>query len=78
MAEESKWRQRGKALRAEGLAFAIPTVLVAFPLIGALLGRWIGQRYGVTWPMYVGLIGGAVCGVRECIRLVKEISKATK
>lgn len=73
MAKESKWRKGGKAFRAEGIAFAIPTIIVVFPLVGALLGYWAGQYFGHSWLLFVGLVLGLVAGFREVVRLIKEL-----
>ncbi|HMX62792.1 MAG TPA: AtpZ/AtpI family protein [Candidatus Sumerlaeota bacterium] len=73
MAEESKLRKGGRAFRTEGIAFAIPTVMVVFPVGGAFLGNWAGRHFGHPWLLYVGLVLGLVAGVRETVRLVKEL-----
>ncbi len=75
MAEEGKWGKRGKAFRAEGIAFAIPTVLVAFPVAGAFLGKWAGSYFELPWLLYAGLGLGVVAGIREVIRLVRELTR---
>ncbi|MCC6546008.1 AtpZ/AtpI family protein [Candidatus Sumerlaeota bacterium] len=47
--------------------------MVAFPVGGAFLGNWAGNRFGHPWMLYAGLVLGLVAGVRETVRLVKEL-----
>jgi len=75
--EESKARKAGRAFRAEGIAIAIPMVMVTFPVGGALLGRWAGEHWGMPWLMGAGLILGLFMGIREAIRLVKQLTKSS-
>lgn len=78
MDEDNKWRKRGEAFRMEGIAFAIPMVLVVFPVVGALLGRYLGQLWDMPWLLFVGLTLGLVAGIRECIRLVKVMNRSRR
>lgn len=76
MDDDDKWRKRGEAFRVEGIAFAIPTVLVVFPVAGALVGKYAGQWLGAPWLLAVGLFLGLLAGIRECIRLVKLLNRS--
>lgn len=76
MDENNKWRKRGEAFRFEGIAFAIPTVLVVFPVVGALLGRYLGRLWDMEWLLFVGLLLGLIAGIRECIRLVRLLNRS--
>lgn len=78
MDEDDKWRKRGEAFRVDGIAFAIPTVLVAFPVAGALAGKYLGQWLELPWLLALGLLLGLVAGIRECIRLVKLLDRSRK
>ncbi|MCC5877346.1 MAG: AtpZ/AtpI family protein [Candidatus Sumerlaeia bacterium] len=78
MDKDNKWRKRGEAFRMEGIAFAIPMVLVVFPVVGVLLGRFLGRLWDLPWLMFVGLVLGLVAGVRECIRLVRVMNRSQR
>jgi F0F1-type ATP synthase assembly protein I len=78
MQDDDKWRKAGRAFRMEGIAFAIPTVLVVFPVVGALLGKLAGQWLGQPWLLALGLFLGLFAGIRECIRLVKLLNRSQK
>lgn len=59
------------------MAMAIPGLMVAGPVVGYLLGRWIGGFFleSPTPAALVGLALGFAAGVREVIRLIRRISK---
>lgn len=76
--DEHRLRKAGKAFRVEGLAFAIPMVLLGFPLGGALLGKLAADYFEQPWLIAVGVLLGLVLGIRECIRLVKQLNRAQK
>ena len=75
MDEKNPWHNRGRKLRADSLAFAIPTVLFSFPVIGALLGKWAGEYLELPWLLLVGLAGGLLGGIREAIRILRLLNK---
>lgn len=76
--EPNKWRKLGETVRADSLAFAIPMVLVSFPISGALIGRYLGQWLGYPVLTVVGLLVGLGMAVREVIRLIAKLNKAGK
>lgn len=58
-------------------AMAIPGVMVAGPLVGLFLGKWIGN-YLFEQPrpgMLIGLLFGIVAAIRETMRLLKQTDK---
>ena len=73
-----KWRERGKAFRAEGIAFAIPMVMLVYPIGAALLGKYAAKYTGLPWLFPVILVAGLIVGVRECIRLIKLLNRLQK
>jgi F0F1-type ATP synthase assembly protein I len=73
--KKSSARKFGESLRAEGLAFAIPMVLVTYPLSAALLGRFLESRLEVPFLTLVGLLLGLTLGIREAIRLIRKLNR---
>lgn len=77
MAGNDKWRNRGKAFRTEGIAFAIPMVLVTFPVVGGIVGKYLAGRFEQPWLLLVCVLIGLAAGIRECIRLVRLLNRAS-
>lgn len=66
-------------MRLASLAVAIPTILGASPVVGGLLGRWLGGLMGHAGAgTVVGLAIGFIAGVRETVRLIRYLQKQTK
>ncbi len=67
----SPWRQAGGAL-------AIPTLLAACVLVGVVGGRladhWFDSRPAGT---LIGLVLGALAGIRETFRIVRKMNSAS-
>jgi zinc transporter ZupT len=60
-------------------ALLIPTVLVASPLLGGLLGWWIGGYFGhARAGSYVGFLFGFISGGMQTADLVKRIMQELK
>ncbi|CAN5218297.1 hypothetical protein BH09SUM1_BH09SUM1_08710 [soil metagenome] len=76
--DEPRMKKAGKEFRTEGIALAIPMVLVSFPVVGAFLGKWLGAYFGRPWFLLVGLGIGMAMGIRECIRLIKLLNRIQK
>ena len=70
-------RQRdAEGLRNAGLALAIPSLMIAGPFAGLLLGRWLGGYVGHSdGAGLIGLALGFVASVREVIKIVRRLGK---
>ncbi len=77
MPSDDKWRKRGRAFRTEGIAFAIPMVLVTFPVAAGFIGKYFADRFEKPWILAVAILLGLVVGIRECIRLVRLLNRET-
>ena len=79
MGKDNKTRVQstGKQLHDAAQAMAIPGFLVAGPLLGYFLGKWLGGvLFGAPGPgSYAGLVLGFVAGIRETIRMVRRLGK---
>jgi len=72
----SKRRYDASEYRQVGLAFAIPGLLLAGPLVGYGLG-WAAEIY-LGFPEWVRLVGlglGFASGVRESVVALKRLTK---
>lgn len=76
MDKESRARKAGKYVRTEGIALAIPMVLVAYPLGAAFLGKLLADWLGHQWIIVVAIILGLTAGIRECVRLVRLLNRS--
>ncbi len=62
------------SLRSSGLLLSIPTLLIAGPLVGLFLGRWVGQRFHVEpWGSAVGVTLGFVAAGREIVQIIRRV-----
>lgn len=58
------------------MAYLIPAMLAVGPLVGYVLGRWIGGFFDKPEAGgVVGLLVGLVSGIREVVRLVRRMGK---
>lgn len=63
-------------LRLIGLCVTIPFVLSVPPVIGWALGSWLDKVFATEpYFMYGLIILGFASGIREFIRLIKEVNK---
>jgi F0F1-type ATP synthase assembly protein I len=76
--KETRERKLGKAVRSNGIALAIPMVMVSFPLIAGLIGKYLADRFEMPWIVVVMVILGLVLAVREAIRLVQQLNKTNE
>lgn len=76
--EESKSRKAGKALSSHGAAFAIPALLVTYPLIGGFVGKYLADRYDKPWILAVAVLAGLALALRECVRLIRRLNDSDK
>jgi len=75
--KQTHTQRTGRQLHDAAQAMAIPGFLVAGPLLGYFLGKWLG---GVLLDApklgsFIGLILGFVSGVRETLRMVRRLGK---
>ena len=78
MADKSPWRKAGESVRSGGSALAIPTILLTFPIVGALAGKFAGDYFGKPWILPAGLILGLVLAVWECVRVLRQLNRVNK
>ena len=76
--EENNSRRFGKAIRAQGVALAIPMVLLSFPLGAALIGKYLSEKFEQPWILPVMIVAGLALGLRECIRLLRKLNRMSK
>ncbi len=79
MAEEPKDSEQAKLWRQAGLAFSLPMMMLAGPLVGYFLAYGIVRWFGWTGPWagrlkLVGLAFGIVAGIRETYKVIRKIS----
>ena len=66
-------------MRTMSLAMGIPMLLLAGPVVGFFLGRWLAGFVGQAKAgSLIGLIVGFVVGIRETIRLIRRIVAESK
>jgi len=69
----------GSSLRSASLALAIPTLLVAGPLVGLFLGLWVGRLLGHSRVgLVAGLLLGCAAAARETIRVIRRIQDQSR
>jgi F0F1-type ATP synthase assembly protein I len=65
--------RKSSALRSAGLLLAIPSLLIAAPLVGFFAGRWLDGRLGtVPWLSFVGVVLGFVAAGRETHQIYRR------
>jgi hypothetical protein len=78
MSQKSPLRKFGESFRAEGVALAIPMVLLTFPVGGAFVGRWLEGQFGVSGLTVAGLLLGLAMGIKEAVRLIRQLNRIQK
>ncbi len=73
--DEDRWKNWGRSLRAEGVAISIPLVMIVFPLVGGLIGKYLADKLELPWILFVGLVLGLVAGIREAVSLIKRLNQ---
>lgn len=71
--------KRSEGLGKAGLAMSIPTMMVAGPLVGLIMGHYICLWLGIEAPaktwVKMGLLAlGMIAAGRETARIIKRIS----
>jgi F0F1-type ATP synthase assembly protein I len=62
--------------RSAGMLLAIPSLLVAGPLVGFLLGRWLDRRFATEPKLtIVGVILGFVAAGRETFVILRRVQE---
>ena len=61
-------------LRTAGMLLAIPSLLIAAPLVGMFLGRWADRRFSTDpWLTFVGVVLGFVAAGREVAIIIRRV-----
>jgi len=73
----SKPEDRYSMLRQAGLVTLIPFLLLASPLVGYFLGRFLDKKFHTSflWIVFLGL--GFIAGAREVYKIIVRVSKET-
>ena len=68
-----------RLIRVASLATMIPFIMAVAPVMGWLLGQWIGKRvsYEQTGAL-IGLAVGLAAGARESVRMTRRILEEMK
>ena len=62
--------------RSAGMLLAIPSLLVAAPLVGFLLGRWLDRRFASEPKLTIlGVILGFVAAGRETFVILRRVQE---
>ena len=63
-------------LRSAGMLLAIPTLLIAAPLVGFFLGRFAdGKFHTAPWLTLVGVAAGFFAAGREIASIVRRVQE---
>jgi F0F1-type ATP synthase assembly protein I len=63
-----------EALRSASLLLAVPTILIAAPLVGMFLGRFADQKLGTNpWLTILGIVLGFVAAARQIADIVRRV-----
>ena len=66
-----------EGLRQFGIVSTLPFVLVAGPLLGFFVGKWVDNRWDTApYGMIILLILGFVASARETIRMIKSVNQS--
>ena len=62
--------------RSAGMLLAIPSLLVAAPLVGFLLGRWLDRRFATEPKLTIlGVILGFIAAGRETFVILRRVQE---
>ncbi len=74
MSEPRKPKADNSGLRAAGLLLAIPSLLIAGPLVGVVLGKWGDRRFHTDpWLTILGIVLGFVAAGRETYLIIRRV-----
>lgn len=69
---EAKGRETRKLARQAGILTGVPAVLVAGPLVGVLLGKFLDAHFKTSpWLLLVCLVIGFIAAGREVVRMLR-------
>ena len=78
MASSQDERDPYRLIRQVGILTAIPMIMVAGPLVGFFLGRFLDERlHSAPWGLVGGLLLGVVAAARETIRMIRRAIQDT-
>ncbi len=61
-------------LRSAGMLLAIPSLLIAAPLVGYFAGSWLDRRFTTTpWFTIAGVVLGFAAAGRETYRIIRRV-----
>jgi hypothetical protein len=73
--KKNRFEELGRGLGRTGLALMIPTVMAVTPLVGYMVGLWIGRWTGWEPMKFVGLLVGLASGLRQSIDIIRKLSR---
>ena len=66
-------QKRAATMRGVGFYTVIPTMMVAGPVLGYLMGAWLERRVGYApWVSFAGVVLGAAASVRQIIVIMRR------
>lgn len=72
-AEESLLQRRARSIKSVGYYTAIPTMMVAGPVLGYVFGSWLERRIGYApWVTFAGVVLGGVASIRQVVLLLRR------
>ncbi len=80
MNEPGSENQDERIFRKGGLAFGVPSLLLAGPIAGFLLGYWAVKLFDLEGDAakrakIIGILVGLVSGAYEAFKVIRKISK---
>ncbi len=74
MDDPRKPKAGNPGLRSAGMLLAIPSLLIAGPLVGVFLGGWGDRRFHTApWLTVVGVVLGFVAAGRETYLIIRRV-----
>ncbi len=74
MTEPRKRKSDDPGLRTAGMLLAIPSLLIAGPLVGFFLGSWGDRRLGCApWLTVIGVVLGFFAAGRETYLIIRRV-----
>lgn len=74
MDDPRKPKAEDSGLRTAGMLLAIPSLLIAGPLVGLFLGGWGDRRlHTAPWLTVVGVVLGFVAAGRETYLIIRRV-----
>lgn len=73
--EQRAERDRFKRMRGLAVGLSIPSLLVAGPLVGWLIGTWLDNRLGTAYWMVILIIAGTLAGFKAMIDMLIKLGR---